>query len=122
MKLSSPIPILRTFDETKAREHYGEFLGFNFDWEHRFGDDFPLYLQISLDSCIIHLSEHHGDASPGATIRIETDGLRDYCDTLNEKNYKFAKPSIKTTQLGEQQMRVKDPFGNKLIFFESAKD
>jgi hypothetical protein len=60
MTLHSPIPVLRIFDEAKAREHYVGFLGFKIDWEHRFGDNFPLYCQISRDACIIHLSEHHG--------------------------------------------------------------
>jgi hypothetical protein len=31
--------------------------------------------QISKDGCIIHLSEHHGDCSLGAHVRIETDEL-----------------------------------------------
>ena len=32
----------------------------------------PLYMQISKDDCILHLSEHHGDCCPGAAMRIET--------------------------------------------------
>ncbi len=122
MKLGLPTPLLRIFDETKAKEHYIEFLGFHLDWEHRFADGFPLYMQISHDDCIIHLSEHHGDACPGATIRIETGGLDDYCHALAEKNYKFAKPDIEATPWGERQMQVGDPFGNRLTFYESPKD
>lgn len=40
-------PILRIFDEAKAREFYVDFLGFKVDWEHRFGENFPLYMQVS---------------------------------------------------------------------------
>ena len=40
-------PVFRIFDETKAREFYLGFLGFALDWEHRFGDNFPLYVQVS---------------------------------------------------------------------------
>lgn len=40
-------PIIRIFDEGKAREFYVDFLGFQLDWEHRFGDNFPLYMQVS---------------------------------------------------------------------------
>jgi hypothetical protein len=65
------------FDEAKAREFYVDFLGFTIDWEHRFGHNFPLYVQISRDDCTLHLSEHHGDCSPGAAIRIETAVLDD---------------------------------------------
>jgi len=56
------IPILRIFDEAKAREFYVDFLGFTVDWEHRFNDDAPLYMQVSRDGCVLHLSEHYGDA------------------------------------------------------------
>lgn len=38
------IPILRMFDETKAREFYLDFLGFSVEFEHRFEADLPLYL------------------------------------------------------------------------------
>lgn len=113
------IPILRIFDEAKAREFYESFLGFTVDWEHRFGDDFPLYLQISKGECVIHLSEHHGDACPGAALRIETPGLNDYCDGMRRKNYKFAKPGMPEIQpWGFKEITIGDPFGNRITFCE----
>lgn len=30
----------------------------------------PLYLQISKDGCILHLSEYHGDCSPGLRCEL----------------------------------------------------
>jgi len=75
MTLGNPIPILRIFDEAKAREFYVGFLGFTVDFEHRFEPGLPLYMQVSRDGCVLHLSEHHGDASPGAAVRIETSEL-----------------------------------------------
>ena len=36
MKIHSTIPILRIFDEVKAKEFYVDFLGFKIDWDHRF--------------------------------------------------------------------------------------
>src|SRR3546814_734157 len=54
-------PILRIFDEAKAREFYFGYLGFTADWEHRFGENFPLYMQVSRAGLTLHLSEHHGD-------------------------------------------------------------
>ena len=35
MTFAPAIPILRIFDEAKAREFYVGFLGFKIDWEHR---------------------------------------------------------------------------------------
>ena len=75
MVFRNTTPILRIFDEAKAKEFYVEFLGFTVDWEHRFEEGLPLYMQISKDGCVLHLSEHHGDCCAGAAMRIETDEL-----------------------------------------------
>lgn len=60
------IPIIRIFDEAKAREFYLEFLGMSVDWEHRFEEGFPLYMQVSRGDLVFHLSEHSGDCTPGS--------------------------------------------------------
>jgi uncharacterized glyoxalase superfamily protein PhnB len=111
-------PILRIFDEIKAKEFYMDFLGFKVDWEHRFAEGMPLYVQISREGCIIHLSEHHGDASPGSALRIETDELDSLQHELHARNYKYAKPGIEATPWGSRDMSVSDPFGNRLTFTE----
>jgi catechol 2,3-dioxygenase-like lactoylglutathione lyase family enzyme len=65
MRVLQTIPILRIFDVAKAREFYEGFLGVHVDWEHRFEADAPVYLQVSRDGCVLHLTEHHGDCCPG---------------------------------------------------------
>src|SRR4051794_28673313 len=60
VRLEIGIPILRIFDEAKAREFYLDFLDFHLDWEHRFAPDLPLYCQVSRSGLMLHLSEHHG--------------------------------------------------------------
>jgi hypothetical protein len=52
------VPIVRIFDVPKAHEFYLGFLGFAVDWEHRYGDNSPLYTQISRSGLRLHLSEH----------------------------------------------------------------
>ena len=47
MAFHAPVPILRIFDEAKAREFYLGFLGFTVDFEHRFEPGTPIYLGIS---------------------------------------------------------------------------
>jgi glyoxalase superfamily protein len=64
MAFGKTVPILRMFDELKAKEFYIDYLGFLIDWEHRCDAGAPLYMQVSKDACVIHLSEHYGDASP----------------------------------------------------------
>ena len=115
MSLGKPIPILRSFDEVKAKEFYVGFLGFTVDFEHRFEPGLPLYMQVSRDGCAIHLSEHYGDASPGGAIRIEVSDLDAFHAELASKQYGFAKPGIDEQPWG-RDMSVKDPFGNRLIF------
>jgi uncharacterized glyoxalase superfamily protein PhnB len=114
-------PILRMFDERKAREFYVGFLEFKIDFEHRFGDNFPLYLGLSRAGCVLHLSEHYGDASPGAHVRIPTSGIDQLCQQLAAKDYKFAKPGLaEETPWGSREITVTDPFGNRLTFFQDA--
>ena len=115
MRLGNTTPVLRIFDEAKAKEFYVGFLGFQVDWEHRFEPSLPLYLQVSRGACVLHLSEHHGDASPGAGLRIATEGLEDFQRELIAKGYKYARPGIEEMPWG-RDMTVRDPFGNRLTF------
>jgi uncharacterized glyoxalase superfamily protein PhnB len=118
MTLIGTTPILRIFDEVKAKEFYVDFLEFVIDWEHRFDDSLPLYMQVSKDSCVLHLSEHHGDASPGSALRIETTELAALNQRLLAKSYRYARPGIESTAWKTREMRITDPFGNRLVFFE----
>ncbi|MGF6454556.1 glyoxalase superfamily protein [Pseudomonas frederiksbergensis] len=116
MSLGKTTPILRIFDETKTLEFYVDFLGFKIDWQHRFEKNFPLYLQISRGECVLHLSEHHGDSTPGSALRIETDELEAFQQQLLAKEYAFARPQIQAMPWGSQDMTISDPFGNRLVF------
>jgi uncharacterized glyoxalase superfamily protein PhnB len=115
VNFGSIIPILRIFDEAKAREFYVSFLGFKVDWEHRFEPGLPLYMQVSRDGCVLHLSEHHGDASPGSALRIEAGDLDALQRELSAKQYKYARPGIEQQPWG-RDMSIRDPFGNRLTF------
>ncbi|WP_413793933.1 MULTISPECIES: glyoxalase superfamily protein [unclassified Pseudomonas] len=116
MSFGKTTPILRIFDETKALAFYVDFLGFAVDWQHRFGENFPLYLQVSRGDCVLHLSEHHGDCTPGSALRIETDELEAFQLQLQDKAYRYAHPQIQAMPWGSQDMTVVDPFGNRLVF------
>jgi uncharacterized glyoxalase superfamily protein PhnB len=119
VRMLRSIPILRIFDEAKAREFYIDFLGFTIDWEHRFDDTAPLYMQVTRDACVLHLSEHYGDASPGSAIRIDTTELDAFHAELTAKRYKYARPGINEQPWG-REVSVRDPFGNRLIFSEAS--
>ena len=116
MQLTKATPILRIFDERKAREFYVDFLGFQVDWEHRFEPDLPLYLQVSRGGFVLHLSEHHGDCCPGAAMRIDTSDIDALHAELAGKRYGYARPQVDQTPWGSREMSVKDPYGNRLTF------
>nr|WP_283956532.1 glyoxalase superfamily protein [Azotobacter chroococcum] len=121
MQTSSAIPLLRIFSETKAKEFYIDFLGFSVDWEHRFEKNFPLYLQARRGDLVVHLTEHHGDATPGSTIFVPVIGVGELHAELTAKNYGYSKPSIQDTGWG-QVLEVIDPFGNRIRFCELSGD
>ncbi|GAA4868887.1 glyoxalase superfamily protein [Paenibacillus vulneris] len=117
-QLHSVIPILRMFDVEKTQQFYLHYLEFELDWEHRYEDNFPLYMQISNGSCVLHLSEHHGDCCPGAAVRIETKHIEALYARLSAKQYKYMKPGLETAPWGAKEITVLDPAGNRLIFYE----
>ncbi|HZP19255.1 MAG TPA: glyoxalase superfamily protein [Bauldia sp.] len=112
------IPILRSFDETKAREFYLGFLGFTVDWEHRFEADLPLYMQVSREGVFLHISEHHGDATPGSHVRVDIGGIVRLHDELIAKNYKNGRPGLVRPEWGGTEFSVVDPAGNRITFAE----
>jgi catechol 2,3-dioxygenase-like lactoylglutathione lyase family enzyme len=112
------IPILRMFDETKAREFYLDFLGFSVEFEHRFEAGLPLYLGISRNGLQLHLSEHHGDASPGSTVFVPMQNIELLRDELQGKRYGYGRPDIVQQGWG-QVLEVYDPFGNRIRFCQS---
>jgi catechol 2,3-dioxygenase-like lactoylglutathione lyase family enzyme len=116
MQVERVTPILRMFDQAKAREFYVGFLGFAVDWEHRFEPDLPLYMQVSREGFLLHLSEHHGDCSPGAAMRIQVRDLDAFHAELTARKYGYARPSIDDTAWGSRDMSITDPFGNRLTF------
>ncbi|PPA69517.1 glyoxalase superfamily protein [Jeotgalibacillus proteolyticus] len=121
ISMKRPIPVLRIFDEEKAREFYIDFLEFKVDWEHRFEEDLPLYIQISSSDCILHLSENYGDAIPGTSLRIEVGNVELLHEKLLGKKYKFARPGLETTEWNTREVRIGDPFGNRIVFYEGVR-
>ncbi|WP_332876864.1 glyoxalase superfamily protein [Massilia sp. S19_KUP03_FR1] len=118
MKISPAVPILRIFDEAKAREFYVDFLGFTIDWEHRFEPSLPLYMQIRRGELMLHLSGHHGDATPGSALFVRIAGIAELQAELTAKQYGYARPGLVEQDWGTT-MEVADPFGNRLRFCQN---
>jgi len=115
-------PILRIFDLKKAKEFYVKYLGFAVDWEHRFEPGLPLYMQVSRGDLVLHLSEHHGDCTPGSTIFVITTGLHELHRELGAKRYPSLRPGIRRMPWNADVMELVDPFGNRIRFNEYIRE
>jgi len=122
MKENQPqiIPVLRILDVAKAKEFYIDWLGFVIDWEHRFGENFPLYMQVSLNNIVFHLTEHYGDCLPGARVRVSITAIETFHQQLKE--YKYYKPAVKQPEWETKELSLIDPFGNHIVFFEELNE
>ena len=112
------MPVLRIFSVEKAREFYLDSLGFHVDFEHRFDERAPLFMQVSRDGLVLRLSEHYGDGSPGAAVTVHVQGVRELHAELTAKNYGYLRPGLQETFYGALQLNLLDPFGNRLMLDE----
>ena len=116
------IPIMRIFDVVKAKDFYVGFLGFTIDWEHRFDNVAPVYLQISKGDLVLHLSEHHGDCCPGSTVFVWMKGIEDFHASITSRGYGYMRPGIERTFYNSICVEVTDPFGNRIRFNEERSE
>ena len=112
------IPVMRIFSVEKAREFYIDYLGFKVDWEHRFEPSLPLYMQVSRGDLVLHLTEHHGDCTPGSKAFVHVKGVAELHAELKAKNYNYLRPGLEREEWGATTVTVTDPFMNRIIFSE----
>ena len=122
VRLEAGVPILRMFDVGRAREFYVDWLGFSVDWEHRFDDDAPLYMQVSRDGLVLHLSEHSGDGTPGSVVYVTAHGVAELHRELLDKPYKYLRPGLDEGPAGGASVCLLDPFGNTLRIEERIEE
>ncbi|HEY5335537.1 MAG TPA: glyoxalase superfamily protein [Mycobacteriales bacterium] len=124
-RVARVIPILRIFDEARARDFYVGYLGCSVDWEHRFDGQGPVYLQVSRGSLVLHLSEHHGDGTPGTTVYVGAVGVRELHAELHAKDYPYLNPGLGPSPGDDKAgtcLTLLDPFGNTLRIDERTTD
>jgi len=115
------IPTFRILDYQKAMDFYIEGLGFSIDWEHRFGTDEPVYMQISRNGLLLHLSENKRFQT-GVIVFVACNNLNDLYEDISKRksNIHIAKPE--KTNWQSMHMEIEDPFGNLLRFNENIKE
>ncbi|WP_422507673.1 bleomycin resistance protein [Stenotrophomonas sp. GZD-301] len=108
------IPQLRMTDATRSVPFYQQ-LGFAIDWEHRFADGMPLFVQISRAGQQLFLSEHAGDCEPGGAVYFRVADV----DALHAAFVAAGAPVFRAPAdmpWGGREMMVVDPDHNRLRF------
>jgi Glyoxalase superfamily protein len=119
--MSAPVPVLRSLDETRAREFYIDYLHFTIEWEHRF--DYAqsiLYMRLRRDQFVLDLSEHHGDGTPGSTVWVPVSDVTALHKELHATGYERMSPGIEVDSPGGPTMEVIDPFSNTIRFCQTT--
>ena len=118
MDIVAVVPVLRMFDVATARRFYVDWLGCAVDWADERPDG-PVYLQVSRDGVVLHLSSHHDDGTPGSVVLIEVRDLEGLHAELRDRPYPFFNPGLEPHPAG-RELQVIDPSSNRLRFFERA--
>ena len=120
--LGHPTPVLRSFDEKRAKDFYLGFLGFELLFEARFEPSAPLYMGVKKGDCVLHISEHYGDGTPGSSVRIPVDDVHAYMAELRAKKFSNSRPGEPQLQdWGAWENTIADPAGNRLTFYTEAE-
>lgn len=99
------MPVLRVDDAARAIAWY-ERLGFAQEWEHRFEPGLPVFASVARRGLRIYLSEHKGDARPGALIHL-------YVDDVDAVAAEFG-ATVDDEGLAGRECELTDPDGNRL--------
>ncbi len=115
------IPTFRILDYNKAIDFYVQGIGFNIDWEHRFGPGNPVYMQISRNGLTLHLSENKRFET-GVIVFVDCKGLNQLYSELNNRESKIELSKPEKSNWQTIQMEIEDPFGNVLRFNETIAE
>ncbi|MBJ7455698.1 MAG: VOC family protein [Thermoleophilia bacterium] len=98
------IPILRVADALAAAEWYAR-LGFTLANVHRFAPQMPVFATIARGPVTLFLSEHTGDARPGALVYLRVRDVHALADALGTAPH---------DNPWGWEIEVSDPDGNRL--------
>lgn len=107
------MPTLRITDYARSKAFYVG-LGFKIDWEHRFGAQFPVFMQVSRDGMAFFLTEHTGDCPVGGLIHLYVPNVDAWFAEFHGKGVPVKEPPNESLQ-GLRSMTIVDPDGNKLM-------
>lgn len=98
------VPVFRLADAREAVE-WNARLGFEFQGEHQFAPNMPIYAFLKRGDILLHLSEHEGDATPNKLVYY-------YVDDVDAIAREFG-VAVKEQQWC-REISLTDPDGNRL--------
>ena len=113
-----PIPLFRILSYKTAVRFYVDFLGFQIDWEDRIKPTDPVYMQVSYNDLILHLSEFK-KFDTNTIVFVETFNIQAFHAELQQRNLEITIQDIQRTTWQTMQLEIEDPFGNLLRFNEN---
>ena len=116
-----PIRLFRILSYKTAVRFYVGFLGFQIDWENRIRPTDLVYMQLSYNGLILHLSEFK-KFDTNTIVFVETFNIQAFHSELKERNLESNIQDIKQTTWKTMQLEIEDPFGNLLRFNENLTD
>jgi len=111
------VPIPQITDVQTATDFYTSFRGFNTDWKHHPTEGGPIYMQVSREGLVLHLSANDR-LRQGTALYIEASDLDALHRELSGTSEPWDPPAVSSTPWQTRQMEVQDPFGNLLRFNE----
>lgn len=109
---SNWVPILGVKDARRSAQFYSEALGFEMDWEHRYADGFPLYVQLTRPPLTLHLSEH-GDSTHPAEFFVRVPDVDALYTELLERGIQPAR-ELTDQPYGMRDFCIVDPDGHRI--------
>jgi uncharacterized glyoxalase superfamily protein PhnB len=108
MQRTVPILHIESYEEAKA--YYVDWLGFKIDWEFRFEPTFPVYMQVSRDGLVLHLSQHKGGNSGPSMCHVDVDDLDALMVEWKSQRPNFTQ-EIEIAPWNAKHISLTDPFG-----------
>jgi hypothetical protein len=73
---------------------------------------------VKKGDCVLHLSEHYGDGTPGSSVRIPVENVHAYMVELRAKEFGNSRPGAPQLQeWGSFEITIADPASNRLTFY-----
>lgn len=107
------VPILHIHNYEEAKTYYVDWLGFKIAWEFRFEPTFPVYMEVSRDGLVLHLSEHKGGNPGVAMCHVDVDDLDALMAEWKSRRPDFTQ-EVEIAPWNAKHILLKDPFGNTL--------